>query len=302
MISILSIGSIIKSRAAQFGVVALLSLGVGAYLHHRFTPPKTITTIVHDTKQVQVEVPVLTTKIVDRIVTDPNQQALINKLIKENDALKLRVTQISTTTATNTSMGGTDQRLPGTIIPTPSSTSTGGKVGSSSYTFKDYQLNATYTGNGKEFNYLLSQNLIITSSTGFNKEGNKVGLVELNQVTPKGLVKIPTDTTYVFADERAARWFVSPRIQGGLGIDQDKTKSGFIGLQLLKKGTSKDPKDISFAVGTVGILLRAGVVEPVVLPFSYNVGHLPKQPFSNLWLGASIDRNKKIGLTLTTTF
>src|SRR5882724_11832244 len=118
---ITTILTILKSRLGQLLIVGLIGLGGGAYVHHRLEAPTTTTTVVHDVQQVRVEVPTLTTKIVDRIITDPKQQLAINKLIKENNDLKLKLIQVSSTVAEAHSTGGSEPSnpSPGTITPAP---------------------------------------------------------------------------------------------------------------------------------------------------------------------------------------
>jgi len=301
--------AILKSKLAQFALVGLISVSIGAYINHKVSPPETITTIIHDTKEIKVEVPVLTTKIVDHLITDSRQQAAIKILMKENDDLKLRVIQLTSTIAENHTGGGTDPTnpSPGTITlpqvdpsgqggsqnPSPTNSSVAGH-------YTDYQLDAHYTTT--TFNYELNQTFLVTTTTGKDSQGNPTGIVRLFQDTPTGLTPIAAKTTVIHADENLPRWFVSPRIQGGLGIDQDKVKSGFVGLQLLKRGRSSDPKDIKFSLGTIGAKFDAHGVEPLLFPISVNLGSLPHQPFSNLWLSPSVHLKKQVGLFLTATF
>jgi hypothetical protein len=312
--------TLLKNRLVQLGLVGLLAFGGGAIFHHMIEAPKTTTSVVHDVTQVRVEVPVLTTKIVDKIITDPVQQEAINKLIKENNALKLKLVQVSSSIAQAHTSGGTDPTTlnPGTITSTnpndpaarpvtpdpvvrPTPTDQTNVVSDDpTSTFKDYQLTANYSRT--KFSYDLTQTFIIESSSGKDSQGTSSNLVRLFQETPKGLVTIPTKTVVIDAVPNPTKWFVSPRIQGGLSVDQDQVKSGFVGLQLLKRGTSKDPKDLKISVATVGVALSSGSVRPTIIPINFNVGSPKLSPFSNLWIGPTIDFNKKVGIAITATF
>ena len=286
-------------------ILILAALGMGFWIHSKVAQPKTTTTVVHDIEQVKVEVPVLTTKVIDHIIQDPKQQAAINKLMQENNELKLKVTQLTSTIAKNESKGGTDQPIPGTITPSPSNPPTGNETGGSvikAFDYKDWQLNANYLSDGSKFSYGLSQTFIIETSTGTSPQGDRVGLVRLFQDTPKGLVPIPAKTTVIQANESMMRWMLSPRVQGGLGMDQDKAKGGFVGLQLLKRGRSKANEDIRFSVGTIGVWVSDSVVKPSLLPVSFNLGSIKRNPLTNLWVSPSIGLDKKMGFIISATF
>lgn len=293
--------NLLKSRLVQLGLIALVGVGGGAYLHSKLSPPTITTTIVHDIKQVRVDVPVLTEKIVDRIITDPREQAAIAKLIKENHELKFKLTQVSSTVATNTTTGS------GTPSEVVRGTAAEGNpvqglppVSNQVYRFNDYQLTATY--GPKTFDYKLVQTFIIESTTGKNSKGGSIGIVRLFQDTPKGLVPIPAQTTVIQANENTPRWFVSPRGQVGLGINLDKSRMGLAAFQWLKKGTSRAPEDIRWAVLSPAVSISNAQAVPSVLPFSYNLGSLKYAPVTNIWLSPIVSRTMKVGFVVTTTF
>lgn len=307
--------AILKSRLAQLAVIGLLGSGVGAFVYGRMVPPTTTTTIVHDIQQVRVDVPVLTEKIVDRIITDPKQQEAIKLLIKENNDLKLKISQISSTVATNTSTNGTGTTnpFPGTItppqvvrsLPTTNETANegpnSGTVGGNNSTFKDYQLTATYSS--KSFNYTLLQTFIIESSTGRDSSGKvSIGIVRLFQDTPGGLKPIPAKTTVIQANETKSKWFVSPRGQIGFGIQSDKSRMGLAAFQWLKRGSSKAPEDIRWAILSPAMSVQNGQAVPLLLPISLNLGSFHYTPVTNVWLSPTITKDKKLGISLTMTF
>lgn len=267
------------AKVAVLGVV----FGFGWFSHSTLTTPTTQIEVVHDTQQVRVEVPVLTDRVVDRVIIDPKQQVLVNQLLKENHELKTQISSVISTTAQNTTQGsGTAQEVAGDQVQ-----------GYPTFSFKDYQLEATYRG--PEFSYKLSQDFRIVSTVGRDRSGKSVGLLRLYQDTPEGPKEIPAQTTVVSADPTGSRWLASPRIQAGVGVD----KSGLVGLQWLKRGKSNDPKDLQWALLTPAYASKLGVG---VLPVSFNLGSLPKQPFTNIWVSPFVSKDKKLGAFLTATF
>lgn len=294
--------TILKSRLAQLAIVGLLGTGIGTYVHAKFAPPTTTTTIVHDIQQVRVDVPVLTEKIVDRIITDPKQQEAIKLLIKENNDLKLKISQISSTVATNTSTNGTGTTdpFPGTITP-PQVVSSGTTGSDNLSSFKDYQLTATYSS--KSFNYTLLQTFIIESSTGRDSSGKvSIGIVRLFQDTPGGLKPVPAKTTVIQANENTSKWFVSPRGQIGFGIQSDKSRMGLTAFQWLKHGSSRAPEDIRWAILSPAMSVQNAEAVPLLLPISLNLGSFHYAPVTNVWLSPTVTKDKKIGISLTMTF
>lgn len=288
-----------KFQLALVSEIALIVavLGSGVWLGHHFTKPETVTSIVHDTKQVEVKVPVLTEKVMDRIVTDPKQQVLINQLVKENRELKLRPTTITTTTVASAESGGTGGSDASKITNIPNTEN--GKT--KSFQFKDFQLTAQYLSDGSKFEYKLDQKFNIVTSTAKDKDGKSVSLVNVFQTTPSGPKKLQAETTAISVTNDQAKWFVSPRIQAGFAMDTTKAKSGIGSFQWLKHGKSGDPKDIKVAVLSPGVVVGE-VVKPALLPISINLGAIPKQPFSNLWVSPWIDTTKRIGFSVTATF
>lgn len=290
---------IFKSHLGQLVLVGTLGLGIGAWAHTRLSSPPSTTQIVHDTKQVIVEVPVLTTKVVDRIVTDPKQQVLINNLLKVNEGLKVQVASVSSSVSTATSTGGTTASDGGTITPLPSTQTSMPNL----FEFKDWQLDAKFGSNGVYFDYVLNQTFRVVSTTGRDANGQPVGLVDVYQTgSPKGDVKVPTTTTVVFADGSVPRWLISPRIQAGLGVNQDGVKGGVVALQWLKHGKSKAAEDVRWAVGSPALFVGGGTSQAGVLPISFNFGTIPKVPLTNLWVSPFLDTQKRVGVVLTATF
>lgn len=277
-----------KSKVFRTILYIILGIGLGVFLHSKFYAPRVVERVIENTKIVKVEVPVLSEKIVTKYLTDPKDKAIIVGLLAQNSELKVQVASLSQTIAELESKGGTDD---GGVVtpPTPENPL---------YTFKDFQLTAAYQG--EKFDYFLHQTFEVLSTTGRDKNGEPVGLTNLFQIGPNGeRIPIPAKTTVIFADQAASRWFVSPRIQAGAGATLND-KGGVVAFQWLKRGKSKANEDIGFAVLSPALLL--GQEKTLgILPFSWNLGSLPRQPFTNVWVSPFIS-NTKVGGTLTATF
>ena len=285
---------VLNNRLAQLLIVLLVGLGSGAALLNHFSPRVVTYPTIENVKTVVVEKPVLTERTVTKIITDPKERVLIEQLIKENEALNLQVLELTTTIAHLRSRGGTEKD--GVITPEPEVPGEEAK-----FTYKDYQLEATY--NSRLFDYTLNQKFIIQTSTARSKDGVLSSRVNLFQDTPEGLINVPTKTTAIFADERVSRFRVSPRVQAGVSINEKNEKSGVVALQWLKRGKSTAPEDIRFSLASPVFMVTGDKTWSAgILPISFNLGSLPKQPFTNLWISPSVDIHKKLGVSITATF
>lgn len=290
--------NLIRSKAVRTGVYLAVAVTAGGYLHSRFAEPTVVVRVIENTKIVTVKVPVLSEKIVTKYLTDPKDKKVIHELLAQNDRLKLDVLGLTQTIAELKQKGGTGD---GGIVTPP--TPDGPQV----YTYHDFQLDARYMGT--LFNYDLHQTFEVLSTTGRAKDGSKVALTNVFQIGKDGeRVPIPAKSTAIFADESVSRWRVSPRIQAGVGVDATRKVGGVVAFQWLKKGRGTSAEDLKWAVGTVGLFIhgsgKAGdtrVVEPVLLPASFNLGSLPHQPFTNLWVSPFLSRTRA-GVALTATF
>lgn len=261
-----------------------------------------------------VERPVLTIKEIDKIVTDPVQQKLINSLMIENKALKLEVTSLTSTVATLNTKGGVGINE-GTIRevvdagnspkvahePTPAG-NLASHDPSKSFNFKDFQLNAVYSGDGTGFRYDLSQAFTIVTTTGKGKDGHPLSLVKLFQTTPSGQAEISSKTTEVFADPSAPGWHVNPRIHGGVGINDAGHYGGVVAFQWLTFGSTKAAEDSRFAILSPAVGITKASKDLGLLPISFNLGRIKHNPLSNTWFSPTIDLNKRVGVAITATF
>lgn len=268
---------------------ALVAVSLGIWLHAKFADPKVVIHTVENTKIVTVNVPVLTEKIVTKYLTDPKDKKVIHELLAQNDRLKLDVLGLTQTIAELKQKGGTDD---GGVVTPPK------PDGPEVYTYHDFQLDARYMGT--LFNYDLHQTFEVLSTTGRAKDGSKVALTNVFQIGKDGeRVPIPAKSTAIFADEATVKWFASPRVQAGFGVTLTGEKDGVVAVQWLKRGKSKAAEDVYLAVLSPAVLV--GKRDVGVLPFSLNLGRLPHQPFTNLWVSPFVSRTRA-GVTLTATF
>lgn len=288
----------IKVELIKAGLIGILALGIGMWVTRTYFPATHEVQLTPDTKVVTVEVPVLTDRIVNKIIKDPADQKLIAKLMKENSDLKAKVIGVSVTTATNEVTGGTKEGgtitvpeaeaiPPATVNGCPSVDDACLKV----KLFKDYQLTASY--NSEFFSYILNQKFKVVSTTGRNQDGGQFTLVDVYQRTPNGDVKLDAQTQEVVANELVNRLFISPRVNIGVGRLSDTSVGAVAGLQWLKYGRSKAPEDIRFGFATPSIFIKNGGYELGILPISYNVGSIRHMPLiTNVWISPFLSQTK----------
>lgn len=279
----------LRTKMEALALVGLLVIGGIVWRHIRSTSVVSVVQSTPTTKVVTVDGPIRE-KLVPQFIQDPQQQRLIGQLLADNTKLKSTVDGLTSTLATITSSGGDKPNGgEGVITPTPL------KVGS--FTFKDYQLDATYKSDGSSFTYGLTQGFRIVTTTGKTPAGSRVSLVELFHSTPEGPVRVPSETVEINAPDNPIHWIVSSRIQGGLGYGTSG-KEGFVALQWLKFGSTPAAEDVRFsllspAVGNNGLTL---------LPFSYNLGRIKHNPFTNLWVSPTVSLDKTVGVAISSTF
>lgn len=262
----------------------------------------------------------ITTKVVNQYISDPAQQILISKLIAENKKYQVTINSLTSsigelkqkggvgvnggtiTNRTNTEVtDGRDLPIPsenGAVLPDTRLFRT------QAFTFSDFQLNANYTSDGRSFNYALSQSFSVVTTTGKDSSGKGVSIVKLFQTNgPNGSpINIPVVTTEIASAPNPVQWFFSPRIQGGFALGQGGEKGGLISLQWLRRGRSKSAEDSSFALLQPALTIGSGGAKLALIPAAINLGRIPHQPFTNIWLGGTINLDKQVGLSITATF
>jgi hypothetical protein len=280
------------------GLVLAVFLGIA--IHRYFVPVvhTTTTQVTHDIQTVTVDKPILTEKTLTKILSDPKDQALIKQLLAENAALKVNVTQLTQT------LGTLNQSGSGPIlVELPPADKPNDPI---QYHFKDWHLD--FRTDTKTATYELSQRFEALTTTGRNKAGLPVSTVKLYELGANQ-ERIPVtglQTIGIFADETTPHWLLHLNVQGGIAATRDKTGAfapgGVIVLQWLKHGRTKSAEDITFAVLSPTVFMDKNTQDIGLLPFSFNLGRIPKQPFTNLWLSPFISKSQRLGVTLTATF
>ena len=289
---------LLSYKAIQLLLALLIGLGAGAVVYRHFNPTITKTQNTETVRTVVVETPVLTEKTITKVIKDPRERELISTLLKENNKLKLEVGVLISTVAELRSEGSGEvvkvEPLP-EAPPLPPEDDV--------FSFKDWQLEARFTQ--KAFNYRLRQQFNIIATIGKTKDGeiSDQVMVKLFQVGKDGEnVAVPVTTTAILANPRATRFMVSPRLQAGLGVMENREVGGIAAVQWLKRGKSTATEDTRWAFASPAVFVNRATREIGVLPISFNFGTLPHSPFTNLWLSPFVDKHKKTGLFVTATF
>lgn len=291
---------LLKHKRVALEVVGatLLAILIGVHVHDQFNPTIITVQTAPTTTTVYVDNPIITERIVTKILTDPKDKVIIQGLLDENKKLGLQVTNLSQTLADLQSKGG------GEVTPVePKAPLQADQL----YTFKDYRLNATF--NTKQFSYTLTQKFeILSSSAKVQATGQQVRITKLYELGPNGeRTEVPSKTIDIQANPSVSKFRVGLRLQGGAIYSQNKELAGLIGVQWLRHGTSNAAEDSRWAILTPVARLSGTTHEAGVLLFSYNVGTLRHSPFSNLWLSpyvspSGVTQVRTIGLGLSATF
>jgi hypothetical protein len=108
-----------------------------------------------------------------------------------------------------------------------------------------------------------------------------------------------TKTTVVAASPKAARWRLGLAVQAGAAFTPE---AGVVaGLAWLRRGTSSAAEDNSLSLLTPALLVHGSTYELALLPASLNLGRIPHQPFSDLWIAPVVTR-RSLGAALVATF
>ena len=279
--------------------VIVLAVGLGVMVYRHYHPTLTVTQIVPgEVQTVTVDRPVLTTNTVTKVLTDPKDKAIIKALMAENDKLKVDVTGFTQTVAK------LEQTISGLMVPVPPPPDK--PEIPIAYQFKDWHL--TFRTDTKTATYTLSQSFEVLTSSGRNKAGVPVSLVKLFEIGSKG-ERIPmTDikTVAVVADATSPHWLIGLNVQGGIGLTRDKAgvneNGGLVAVQWLKHGRTKATEDVTYAVLSPAFFFGPKVQDIGILPFSLNLGRIPHQPLTNLWVSPFVSKAQRLGFTITATF
>lgn len=292
-------------------LVLCLGVGLGVYGHSWWTTPKTVTEIRHDVTYVSVPgKDTITYQDVTKTVVDKTEVA---KLLAEQTTLKNTVAVLTETIANFTP---TVTAGPTVFVDKP---------GASEAHFKDWRL--TFDAVEKQPTvYSLNQKFEALSTIGKDAAGKPAVSVKLFEIGPGETRTVLTDTktTAVIAVPSVKHWFISPSVQAGFGYTHGligtttkvglttvttpakNVAGGVVGLQWLKRGSTKAAEDLSFSLLTPAVFISSGILEPALLPVSVNLGRIPHQPFSDLWVSPLVGFNKagtsRVGIVITATF
>lgn len=302
--------TIFKSELKVVGALvlgaAIIIGGITAWGKLHPTTTTTTPSVVPGTTITTVSTPTIEVREVDRVVSDPAQEARIKSLLAENAKYKIAVTSLTTTIGELQEKGGLG--VNGGVITTelpvqPTSVGKSEEVLVSTYDFKDGQLSAKYTSDGAGFTYNLTQSFNVLTTTGKDKSGVTTSVVKLFQVGPNGSsVEVPGATTQVNATPTPVRWLVGPRIQGGFSLGPTGERGGVISLQWLRRGRSLSAEDSSLALLQPALTITQSGAKLALVLGNVNLGRIPHQPFVNIWLGGTINLDKQVGLTVSATF
>jgi hypothetical protein len=296
-----------EQRKGIIATVVLIVIVIVLVLLIPNNPPKPVVTQpAPNTTTIQVPQATITPKVIEKIV-QVQDKTEANKLLAENAALKIQVTQLTETIARYQSTGGgivihdvlpLEPATPANPNPQPVQVTK----------FKDWRLD--FILQGEQARYTLTQSFEVLSTTGRNKQGIPVTQVKLFEIGPKNERLPITDvkTTAVFADETKAHWIISPTIQAGFGITgglSGLNKGGIVGLSWLRYGRTKAAEDGVFSALTPVIMISKTTSNLFgIEPIAFNAGHLKHQPFKDVWVGplVTVGTQPQGGLTLSASF
>lgn len=277
-----------------------LAVWIGIAIHRHYTPHYTDVQTRTDTKTVYVDKPVVSEKIVTKVITDPKDRETIQKLLAQNAALQGQIIQLTNTNASLQQHGGTETGGTVTTVPT---TTPGVEA---AHEYKDWQLDAKYQGTA--FSYDLNQQFQIVTTTGKDRDGKRSELVNLFQVGPNNeRIPVPAQTTAIIADNPSMHWFVRLNVQGGVNVSPGEP-GGIVGVQWLKKGSSHAAEDQRWAAVTPVFFVSQNIREFSILPFSFNFGNVKHQPFTNVWISPYVGIDwagrgpSRFGIAISSTF
>lgn len=278
-----------NGRFTAMVMTGLLVLAFAAGYIQRPSPADTITvsTPAPNVTTIEVPVPVITEKVVTKYIK-VEDQAAATALLKENDALKVKVDQLSVSLAKTQSTGqGTS-----TTTVTPATTTAPQEV---RVAFKDWRLDFLSVNNA--VTYTLSQQYSIVNTVGRNRENVPTNLVRLYEIGPGNTrTLIPTvETTTVVTSQNLPRFYTKLTVQGGVGYADGQRV--LLLTPWLKRGRSTATEDTRWAFVTPIISLAKDEQAVGVAPVSFNLGSLPRQPLTNLWVSPFVGTSTGIGIT-----
>lgn len=247
----------------------------------------------------------ITEKLVPQYIPVADQKQ-VTALLAENKKLSLTIDQLILAKAAWES-GGTGAA---TITSPSCATVTAGPPPEPvRVTFSDYRLH--FETVGPRASYTLSQKFSLINTVSKAQNGAPVNLLSLYEVGPADTrTLIPLTETTTFAVESKPHWYAYPTIHAGVtrvgGVNTTWSNGGILALTWLKHGSSRAPQDTRYALLSPAVVITSTEKSYGVLPISFNLGSLPRQPFTNIWLspyfGTTSTTQKRFGFVLTAGF
>lgn len=292
---------------ARHALSIVLSVLLGAFLFWFFAGPRV--TIVErpgpvQEKIVYVDKPVLVTKDVIKYLPPPSR-AEVEKVMMENAFLENKIASLNDTIAKLQTSGS------GQIVyvdkPVPGTTQTVREA-----TFKDWRLD--FKAVDTKVDYTLTQKFEIINVAGKDKQGKAFVTSKLLEIGPGELrtpaTNVSATTVVSSAESNGKSWFFRASIQGGFAFTRDKDNKsqpgGVVGVKWLTRGYTKAAEDGIYSLVTPVVYLGSNVQEIGVLPISFNIGRVPKQPFRDLWIAPLVafgsQGASRYGVAMVATF
>lgn len=308
----------LMTRVYAYGLTAVLLIGIGFGLGRLSVRDTTLQiTVSHPSNietVVEIPVPVLTEKVITQYVS-ASDAPMVKKIMQENAARDSQVRELGITVAQHTTMGEGPLT---TVAPDALPSAPSDEAPDVSY--KDWRLE--FTGRGNQGRYTLKQTFSIVNTIGTDNAGKPTRITQLYEHWPNDERKeVPiTESTVFRTPDKPKKWFVSPRINAGIAQTRDVSSSsphttfvptGVVALSWLKHGRSRANEDIRWTVLAPAVTITDTDKSVGVIPVAYNIGSLPKQPFTNIWIGPYIGTStplapqqgfNRVGMTLTATF
>lgn len=271
-----------------------------------------ITPIVGNTKTIQVNVGTLTPRVIAEFIP-VEDRAVVERLMKENKDLKIKVDQLTISHAGSDSHVGTTEGTT-TIVDTAPSAEPIPERADSKTIFYDDKWRLQFWTDGVSTEYWLKQKFVVLNSAGVNRDHVPVVVTKLYEIGRNNeRIEIPvTESTTIAANPARMRWYLRPSMQAGIHVAPTSKSTGGVDYRVLvatpivKRGTDTVPERSSLAV-----LSPAVVVAPEpqigILPVSVNLGHMKYVPLSDVWVspfvGVTFGKpTPQFGIAVTATF
>lgn len=298
------IGNYILSGLVLLSTITLLSCLWGLF-SDSILPPAVIARPAPTITTITVPEPIFSERVINTF-TKVEDRTAIKKLEDENKKLKVEVSSLLIALAQYKSQGS------GTIIVGDLSTLP--PQGLPEFSFTDWRL--VFRGKGTTASYTLSQQFKVYNTIGKNRDGVPTNIIHLYEIGPqKEQLPIQTVETLTLVEPSPSEgWYTKPTVQAGWAsiaptttTSITPTASGIVAIPWLKHGKTRTTEDTRWAFFTPTFAVSKTERTIGVMPVSFNLGTLPHQPFSNVWVspfigstnGAQVNRG---GFVLSVTF